>query len=203
MAACACGMCGSETHLWQPSNQQTATTSGMRASSWEHQLAVVQRFACCCFAHVHWHEKSASSSTKPCTICFFGFFKTGIVGMGGACACAAPYPAGVPTTLCSGVAACRDCWCVAFGNSHNDDERCVLAGYDNGDVKLFDLRTNKVRMPGGLLAAFSCSTQQTVAAQPWHHSSWRPVPALLISNWPAAGNYAVGCSGACHWFARL
>lgn len=43
------------------------------------------------------------------------------------------------------VCACRDCWCVAIGNSHNDDERCVLAGYDNGDVKMFDLRTNKVR----------------------------------------------------------
>ena len=38
----------------------------------------------------------------------------------------------------------RDCWCVSIGNSFNDDERCVLAGYDNGDVKLFDLRTNKV-----------------------------------------------------------
>lgn len=34
---------------------------------------------------------------------------------------------------------------VAFGNSFNDDERCVLAGYDNGDVKMFDLRMNKVR----------------------------------------------------------
>eukprot|EP00873_Tetraselmis_striata_P043052 jgi/Tetstr1/463316/TSEL_008240.t1 len=39
----------------------------------------------------------------------------------------------------------RDCWTVAFGNSFNDEERCVLAGYDNGDVKLFDLRTNKER----------------------------------------------------------
>ena len=37
----------------------------------------------------------------------------------------------------------RDCWTVAFGNSYNDEERCVLAGYDNGDVKMFDLRTNK------------------------------------------------------------
>lgn len=35
----------------------------------------------------------------------------------------------------------RDCWTVAFGNSYNDSERCVCAGYDNGDVKLFDLRT--------------------------------------------------------------
>lgn len=39
----------------------------------------------------------------------------------------------------------RDCWTVAFGNSFNDDERCVAAGYDNGDIKLFDLRTNSLR----------------------------------------------------------
>ena len=39
----------------------------------------------------------------------------------------------------------RDCWCVAFGGSYNDAERSVLAGYDNGDVKLFDLRFGKVR----------------------------------------------------------
>jgi len=36
----------------------------------------------------------------------------------------------------------RDCWTVAFGNSFSDDERCVCAGYDNGDIKLFDMRTN-------------------------------------------------------------
>jgi hypothetical protein len=34
---------------------------------------------------------------------------------------------------------------VAFGNAFNEDERCLLAGYDNGDLKLFDLRTNKCR----------------------------------------------------------
>ena len=39
----------------------------------------------------------------------------------------------------------RDCWTVAFGNSFSDDERCIAAGYDNGDVKLFDLRMNKLR----------------------------------------------------------
>lgn len=68
----------------------------------------------------------------------------------------------------------RDCWTVAFGmwlidtvsycmvvgqanhqpvtllffstgNSFNDDERCVCAGYDNGDIKLFDLRTMTLR----------------------------------------------------------
>ena len=35
----------------------------------------------------------------------------------------------------------RDCWCVAFGNSYSDTERSVCAGYDNGDIKMFDLRT--------------------------------------------------------------
>lgn len=39
----------------------------------------------------------------------------------------------------------RDCWCVAFGNSYNNDERVLCAGYDNGDLKLFDLRQMKVR----------------------------------------------------------
>lgn len=34
---------------------------------------------------------------------------------------------------------------VAFGNSYNDEERCLLAGYDNGDVKMFDLRTGTIR----------------------------------------------------------
>jgi WD repeat-containing protein 92 len=39
----------------------------------------------------------------------------------------------------------RDCWGVAFGNSYDDSERCIVAGYDNGDVKLFDLRTQTMR----------------------------------------------------------
>eukprot|EP00742_Colponemidia_sp_Colp-10_P004102 GILJ01004377.1.p1 GENE.GILJ01004377.1~~GILJ01004377.1.p1 ORF type:complete len:356 (-),score=39.31 GILJ01004377.1:30-1097(-) len=38
-----------------------------------------------------------------------------------------------------------DCWTVAFGNSFNDEDRCICAGYDNGDVKLFDLRTMTLR----------------------------------------------------------
>lgn len=41
--------------------------------------------------------------------------------------------------------AARDCWAVAFGNSYNNDERCVFAGFDNGDVKVFDLRTVQTR----------------------------------------------------------
>uniref|UniRef100_UPI00358F3E1A dynein axonemal assembly factor 10 isoform X1 n=1 Tax=Myxine glutinosa TaxID=7769 RepID=UPI00358F3E1A len=39
----------------------------------------------------------------------------------------------------------RDCWTVAFGNAYNQQERCVCAGYDNGDIKLFDLRTMSLR----------------------------------------------------------
>jgi|Transcript_49798 WD40 repeat protein len=35
----------------------------------------------------------------------------------------------------------RDCWCVSFGNSYQKHERVVAAGYDNGDMKIFDLRT--------------------------------------------------------------
>mmetsp|Transcript_23191 Transcript_23191/g.60657 ORF Transcript_23191/g.60657 Transcript_23191/m.60657 type:complete len:359 (-) Transcript_23191:246-1322(-) len=50
----------------------------------------------------------------------------------------------------------RDCWSVAFGNSFNDDERCVVAGYDNGDIKMFDLRTMSVRwethLPNGVIS---------------------------------------------------
>lgn len=34
----------------------------------------------------------------------------------------------------------KDVWTVAFGNAYNDQERMVCAGYENGDVKLFDLR---------------------------------------------------------------
>uniref|UniRef100_A0A8V0Z3E6 Dynein axonemal assembly factor 10 n=1 Tax=Gallus gallus TaxID=9031 RepID=A0A8V0Z3E6_CHICK len=39
----------------------------------------------------------------------------------------------------------RDCWTVAFGNAYNQEERVVCAGYDNGDIKLFDLRTMSLR----------------------------------------------------------
>lgn len=39
----------------------------------------------------------------------------------------------------------RDCWAVAFGNAFSVDERVVVAGYDNGDLKLLDLKMNKIR----------------------------------------------------------
>ncbi|XP_053568083.1 dynein axonemal assembly factor 10 [Bombina bombina] len=39
----------------------------------------------------------------------------------------------------------RDCWTVTFGNAYNQQERVVCAGYDNGDIKLFDLRNMSLR----------------------------------------------------------
>ncbi len=53
--------------------------------------------------------------------------------------------------------ALRDCWTVSFGNSYNDEERCVLAGYDNGDVKLFDLRTQSVRWEKNCSNGVTCA----------------------------------------------
>eukprot|EP01059_Diplonema_ambulator_P000777 TRINITY_DN10626_c0_g1_i1.p1 TRINITY_DN10626_c0_g1~~TRINITY_DN10626_c0_g1_i1.p1 ORF type:complete len:359 (+),score=61.17 TRINITY_DN10626_c0_g1_i1:186-1262(+) len=38
----------------------------------------------------------------------------------------------------------RDCWAVSFGNSYDGVNRVAAAGYDNGDVKLFDLRMMKM-----------------------------------------------------------
>lgn len=37
---------------------------------------------------------------------------------------------------------CPEAWCVGFGNSFADDERMIMAGYDNGDVKLFNMKSN-------------------------------------------------------------
>lgn len=38
----------------------------------------------------------------------------------------------------------RDCWSVAVGRAGGARERSVFAGFDNGDVKLWDLRANAV-----------------------------------------------------------
>jgi WD repeat-containing protein 92 len=39
----------------------------------------------------------------------------------------------------------HNAWAVAFGDVRDADSRCLAAGYDNGDVKLFDLRTGTAR----------------------------------------------------------
>uniref|UniRef100_A0A2P2IDD9 WD repeat-containing protein 92-like n=2 Tax=Hirondellea gigas TaxID=1518452 RepID=A0A2P2IDD9_9CRUS len=37
-----------------------------------------------------------------------------------------------------------DCWTVAAGNAFTSQDRCIAAGFDNGDIKLFDLRNSQV-----------------------------------------------------------
>ncbi|XP_050074961.1 dynein axonemal assembly factor 10 [Anopheles maculipalpis] len=39
----------------------------------------------------------------------------------------------------------RDCWAVGFGDSYNPVERVICSGYDNGDLKLIDLRNLQLR----------------------------------------------------------
>ena len=57
---------------------------------------------------------------------------------------------------------------ITSGNSFSDDERCVAAGYDNGDLKMFDLRTLSLHwethIPNGVRAIRSISsTHSTIA----------------------------------------
>lgn len=39
----------------------------------------------------------------------------------------------------------RDAWTTCFGNAYNSHERVIASGYDNGDIKLFDLRNMSLR----------------------------------------------------------
>ncbi|CAF1594901.1 unnamed protein product [Rotaria magnacalcarata] len=50
----------------------------------------------------------------------------------------------------------RDCWAVCFGNAFNSSERIVCAGYDNGDVKLFDLRSMSLRWETNIKNGVCC-----------------------------------------------
>lgn len=45
---------------------------------------------------------------------------------------------------------------MAFGNSFSDEDRCIVAGYDNGDVKLFDLRTSTLRYETNVANGVTC-----------------------------------------------
>lgn len=44
-----------------------------------------------------------------------------------------------------GGSGCRDCWSVAFADGSNRNDRVVCGGFDNGDVKVIDLRILKER----------------------------------------------------------
>uniref|UniRef100_UPI00398F7B2B dynein axonemal assembly factor 10-like isoform X1 n=1 Tax=Pristiophorus japonicus TaxID=55135 RepID=UPI00398F7B2B len=50
----------------------------------------------------------------------------------------------------------RDCWTVAFGHACTQWDRCVCAGYDNGDIKLFDLRNMEVRWETNVKSGVCC-----------------------------------------------
>lgn len=39
----------------------------------------------------------------------------------------------------------RDCWSVCIGNSVTSNDRYLAIGYDNGDLKIFDLRINQFK----------------------------------------------------------
>jgi WD40 repeat protein len=74
-----------------------------------------------------------------------------------------------------------ECWALGFGNSYNDTERVLAAGYDNGDIKLFDLRTNYLQ---------------------WDHNVRNGVVALQFDRRDAMMNKlgAATLEGNCHVF---
>lgn len=50
----------------------------------------------------------------------------------------------------------RECWSVAAGNSYNSEERVIVSGYDNGDIKMFDLKNMSIRWECNVKNGVSC-----------------------------------------------
>ena len=48
-------------------------------------------------------------------------------------------------------------WYLCAGNTYTEAERVVAAGYDNGDIKLFDLRSMSVRWETNIKNGVCCS----------------------------------------------
>lgn len=76
----------------------------------------------------------------------------------------------------------RDCWTVAFGNSYSDDERCIVAGYDNGDLKIFDLRTQTMRWETNLGNGGTLTIQIILGAKGRPRSSNSMTPFYDLSS---------------------
>ncbi|XP_078097189.1 dynein axonemal assembly factor 10-like isoform X3 [Mustelus asterias] len=72
----------------------------------------------------------------------------------------------------------RDCWTVAFGHACTPWDRCVCAGYDNGDIKLFDLRNMEVRW------------ETNVKSGPYKFTAW------TVRHLPQNGNIFITSGGA-------
>lgn len=49
-----------------------------------------------------------------------------------------------------------------LGNSYNTEERVVCAGYDNGDIKMFDLKTMSLRWETNVKNGVSLSVHLTL-----------------------------------------
>jgi WD40 repeat protein len=50
----------------------------------------------------------------------------------------------------------RDCWAVSMGGTAGPQDRTVVAGFDNGDLKLWDLRTSAVTWETNLRNGVVC-----------------------------------------------
>merc|ERR1712130_836439 len=68
----------------------------------------------------------------------------------------------------------RECWAVSAGNCYAQEERMVAAGYDNGDVKVWDLRkmalyweTNLPRLRQKLDRAQSGAADTVLKIESW------------------------------------
>lgn len=51
----------------------------------------------------------------------------------------------IKITCCTIIKADSNNGLSVVGNSYNSEERVVCAGYDNGDIKMFDLKTMSLR----------------------------------------------------------
>ncbi len=159
MAACACGMCASATH---PSLRLSRQTPAALGGCGVRANARMRRCFCHCSRVRHCLPGRPRGRTHV--------------------------PA-APSHTHKGTPPCRDCWCVAIGNSHNDEERCVLAGFDNGDVKMFDLRANKACVPDRDNVACPCSRQRCRANLTWRRA--RPARVHACAHAAAMGDQRV------------
>lgn len=92
--------------------------------------------------------------------------------------------------------AARDCWTVTFGDSYDDDHRVLAAGYDNGDVKLFDMRTSTLRWETNVGNGVVCCEFDRKDIE-MNKVRWRCLVMLL-----PCGASLVGCV-RCHPFYSL
>jgi hypothetical protein len=74
---------------------------------------------------------------------------------------------------------------LRLGNSFSDDERCIVAGYDNGDIKLFDLRANAIRYETNVAngEASSMSRVMTCDRRKWRHTV---VASIIVIDYDVA-----------------